>query len=193
VDYYEKRAAAYDQTSWDHPDGDPRVAQAVRTALSSLSPESTLDIGCGTGYVSRWLPGQLTLLDASPAMLAIAARRLPKASLINARVPPLPLASHRFGRAFAANLYGHLPAAERIELIREMRRVADEIVILDQLAGDGRFREGPEERELLDGSTMTIHKCYFTVPQLLLEVGGGDVLMAGPVFALVRAAGQPPK
>ena len=159
MDYYEKRSAEYDQTSWDHPDGETRVAEAVRTALASLSPAPTLDIGCGTGYVSRWLPGQVTLLDASTAMLSIAARRLPGARLVNARVPSLPLASRTFGRAFAANLYGHLTSAAPAELVREMRRVADEIVILDQLAGDGRFREGPEERELLDGSTMTVHKC----------------------------------
>ena len=152
----------------------------------------TLDIGCGTGYVSRWLPGELTLLDGSAAMLAIASRRLPRARAVNARVPLLPFASRSFGRAFAANLYGHLPAGARVELIQEMRRVADETVILDQLADDGRFREGPEARALLDGRRMTVHKSYFTLGQLQREMGGGQVLMGGPVFAIVRAA-QPPR
>lgn len=192
MDHYERRAAEYDQTSWEHPDSDARLREGVRAVLASLSTGPTLDIGCGTGYVSRWLPGDLTLLDASAAMLSIAARRLPRARLVNAHVPPLPFASRSFGRAFAANLYGHLPMGARAELVGEMRRVADEVVILDQLAEDGKFREGPEDRELLDGSRMTIHKCYFTVDQLLLEIGGGEVLMAGPVFAIVRA-GQPPR
>jgi ubiquinone/menaquinone biosynthesis C-methylase UbiE len=192
VDYYERRAAEYDQTSWAHPDVDARAAEQVRAILASLPPAPTLDIGCGTGYVSRWLPGDLTLLDGSDAMLAIAARRLPRASVVNARVPPLPFATGSFGRAFAANLYGHLDEQQRAELVREMRRVAGEIVILEQLAEDGRFREGPEERELLDGTRMTIHKCYFTADRLLSEMGGGEVLMDGPTFAIVRS-GQPPR
>ena len=192
LDYYERRAAEYDQTSWEHPNGDPRLGEKVRDALASLPPMATLDIGCGTGYLSRWLPGEVTLLDGSEAMLAIAAWRLPGAHVVIAQVPPLPFASGSFGRAFAANLYGHLPAVARAELIQEMRRVADEIVILEQLAEDGRFREGPEDRELLDGSRMTVHKCYFTVDQLLREMGGGEVLMDGPVLAMIKA-GQPPR
>jgi SAM-dependent methyltransferase len=192
LDYYERRAAEYDQTSWEHPEGDPRLGEKVRDALVSLPPVATLDIGCGTGYVSRWLPGELMLLDASAAMLSIAARRLPGARVVIAQVPPLPFGGGSFGRAFAANLYGHLPSGARADLVQEMRRVADEIVILDQLADDGRFREGPEDRELLDGSRMTVHKCYFTVDQLLREMGGGEVLMDGPVLAMIRA-GQPPR
>lgn len=126
-------------------------------------------------------------------MLSIAARRLPRARVVIAHVPPLPFADRSFGRAFAANLYGHLLRGARSELIVEMSRVADELVILDQLAEDGEFREGPEKRELLDGTRLTVHKCYFTVDQLLTEIGGGEVLLNGSVFAIVRAVNQPPR
>jgi len=187
MDYYERRAAEYDATAWAHPEGDPRIAEAVRSVLTSLPGQSTLDIGCGTGYVCRWLPGDLTLLDASAGMLAIARRRLPHANVVRASVPSLPFADRSFGRAFAANLYGHLTEQQRADLVSETRRVAGEIVILEQLAEDGLFREGPEERELLDGTRMTIHKCYFTVERLSSEIGGGEVLMNGPMFAIVRA------
>ena len=187
MDYYERRAAEYDMTSWDHPQGDPRAAEAVRSVIASLPPMRTLDIGCGTGYVSRWLPGELTLLDASPAMLAIARNRLAAARVVRASVPPLPFADAAFGRAFAANLYGHLLTPSRAELVVEMRRVAGEVVIVEQVASDGRFREGPEERDLIDGTHMVIHKCYFTVEQLQKELSGGEVLMNGPAFAIVRA------
>jgi len=186
MDYYERRAAEYDATSWDHPEGDPRIAESVRSIVASLPPQRTLDIGCGTGYVSRWLTGDLTLLDASEAMLAIAGRRLPNANLVRARVPRLPFAEGVFGRAFAANLYGHLLPPSRADLVNEMRRVAGEVVILEQVAPDGRFREGPEERDLLDGTRLIIHKCYFTVAQLQKELGGGELLMNGPAFAIVR-------
>jgi ubiquinone/menaquinone biosynthesis C-methylase UbiE len=187
VDYYERRAPEYDVTSWDHPAGDSRMAESVKEVVGSLPPQRTIDIGCGTGYVSRWLQGDLTLLDASAAMLAIARTRLPSAQLVRARVPTLPFGDGVFGRAFAANLYGHLPHTARAELVVEMRRVAGEVVILEQLAADGRFREGPEERDLLDGTRMVIHKCYFTADQIRKELGGGEVLMNGPMFAIVRA------
>jgi ubiquinone/menaquinone biosynthesis C-methylase UbiE len=187
MDYYERRAPEYDATSWDHPDGDPRIAEAVRSVIASVPPRRTLDIGCGTAFVSRWLPGELTLLDASESMLAIARRRLPAAHLVRAAVPPLPFADRAFGRAFAANLYGHLLPPSRAQLVNEMRRVADEVMILEQVAADGRFREGPEERDLLDGTRLVIHKCYFTVEQLQKELRGGDILMNGPAFAIVRA------
>ena len=186
MDYYERRAAEYDATSWDHPEGDPRIAESVRSVIASLPPTRTLDVGCGTGYVSCWLPGDITLLDASAAMLAIALRRLPQATVVRARVPPLPFADRVFGRAFAANMYGHLAAPARVELVNDMRRVAAEVVILEQVAPDGKFREGPEERDLLDGTRMVVHKCYFTVEQLQEELGGGEVLMDGPAFAIVR-------
>jgi hypothetical protein len=67
-----------------------------------------------------------------------------------------------------------------------MARVAEELIILEQLSESGQFHEGPEERQLLDGTGFTIHKCYFTTERLLSEIGGGSVLMDGPFFAIVR-------
>jgi len=186
VVYYELRAEEYDATSWEHPSADAGASGQVREVLGSLSPTNTLDIGCGTGYVSRWLPGHLTLLDSSPAMLSIAKRRLPNANTVRAEIPPLPFADSAFDRVFSANLYGHLTPSPRSELVGEMVRVANELVVLEQLAESGSFNEGPEERSLADGSSFTIHKCYFTVDRLLDELGGGEVLMAGPVFAIIR-------
>jgi ubiquinone/menaquinone biosynthesis C-methylase UbiE len=186
IEYYQRRAGEYDATSWEHPGGDARVSGRVRGVLGSLAPVDTLDVGCGTGYVSRWLPGQLTLMDASPAMLTIARRRLPRAALVQAKAPSLPFAGGAFRRAFTANLYGHLKPAARVELVGEMLRVAAELVVLEQLSGSGFFSEGSEERTLTDGSRFEIHKCYFTVERLLEELGGGEILMAGPAFAAIR-------
>jgi ubiquinone/menaquinone biosynthesis C-methylase UbiE len=159
---------------------------AVQAVLGTLPPVPTLDIGCGTGYVSRWLPGDLTLLDASPSMLAIARRRLPTARVVRAIVPPLPFTDRSFKRAFAANLFGHLSPEFRVHLAAEMTRVAAETVVLDQLSDSGVFHEGPEERRLLDGTRLSIHKCYFTAERLQAELGAVEVLMNGPVFAIVR-------
>lgn len=191
--YYELRAPEYDETAWAHPDGDSTVRDAVRRVLASLAPADTVDIGCGTGYVSRWLPGRVTLLDPSRAMLAIAAGRMPQSALVQARAPGLPFSNGTFGRAFAGNVFGHLVHSQRSALIREMLRVADEVVLLEQLADRGRFREGPEVRQLRNGTTFTIHKCYFTEERLLEEIGGGEVLMRGPLLAIVRRRRETPR
>jgi ubiquinone/menaquinone biosynthesis C-methylase UbiE len=184
-EYYERRADEYDATTWEY-EGHEVTAERIRVVLNSLSSAITLDLGCATGYLSRWLPGQLTLLDASPSMLAIARHRLPRARFVRAEAPPLPFADKSFDRVFTANFYGHLQRSARMQLVSEMRRVAGEVIVLDQLAREALFSEGPEERQLLDGSKFTIHKCYFTINKLLEEVGGGDILMAGPVFAITR-------
>ncbi len=186
IEYYERRAAEYDSTAWEHPGMDYAGAKAVHAILEFLPPVPTLDIGCGTGYVSRWLPGDLTLLDASPSMLEIAQQRLPRAKVVRAVVPPLPFADHSFKRAFTANLFGHLTPESRKQLVSEMTRVANEAIVLDQLSADGVFREGLERRQLLDGTTVDIYKCYFTTEQLMAELETGEVLMDGPVFTIVR-------
>ena len=186
VGYYQSRAKEYDATSWEHPGMDPTVSDRVQRVLSSLSTVRTLDVGCGTGYLSRWLPGRLVLMDASPAMLSIAKHRVPDADFVRATAPSLPFPDRSFGRAFTANLYGHLTVAGRSQLVNEALRVADELVVLEQLASSGEFVEGPEKRQLIDGSEFTIHKCYFTIERLLEELGGGEVLMEGPVFGIVR-------
>ncbi len=187
AEYYQRRADEYDATSWEHPGNDPAVSERVRHVLSSFSPVATLDVGSGTGYLSRWLPGQVTLVDLSPTMLSIARRRLPSSDVVRAAAPPLPFADSSFGRAFTANFYGHLTPSTRSELIREMRRVAAELVVLEELTSSGRLGEGPEERQLTDGSTFTIYKCHFTIDALLKELGGGEILLAGPEFGIIRS------
>jgi len=54
------------------------------------------------------------------------------------------------------------------------------------VSDNGVFREGFEGRRLLDGAKVAIHKCYFTTERLLAELGGGDILMDGPVFAIIK-------
>ena len=57
-----------------------RAGVAVPT-LAALQPVPTLDVACGTGYLTRYLPGRITCLDQSPAMLEVAPTRIPAARL----------------------------------------------------------------------------------------------------------------
>ena len=179
--YYHLRAAEYDRGAWESEH--PEVARLI-DVVTGLAPARTLDVGCGTGFLSQYLRGELTLLDASEDMLAIAAERMLAATLVHAEAPPLPFANGAFERVFSSHFYDHLLPAERRSFLAEARRVAPELVLVQQ-RGDTHW-EGPERRTLEDGSEHEIYKTYFTAESLLAEVGG-EVLDEGPTFLVVRS------
>ena len=87
---------------------------ALQAALAALPPARTLDVACGTGFLTQHLRGQLTGLDQSAAMLEVAAARLPNAELVLADALPLPFADGTFERVFTGHFYGHLEEDERL-------------------------------------------------------------------------------
>src|SRR3954452_17400743 len=154
--YYEQRAAEYDDwwlgtglfAQRERPGWQREGAQLV-AIVAALEPVGTLDVACGTGFLTRHLAGAVTALDQSDAMLAIARERLPDAELVRADVPPLPAADGSFGRIFTGHFYGHLREPLRDEFSGEARRVAGELVVVDSGGGD---HEEVQERLLKDGS-----------------------------------------
>jgi ubiquinone/menaquinone biosynthesis C-methylase UbiE len=190
--YYERRAPEYDDwwlgtglfAQRERPGWDDEVARLVEL-IGALPARRTLDVACGTGFLTRHLRGDVTGLDQSAAMLAIARERLPSAAeLVQAEVPPLPFADASFGRVFTSHFYGHLDGPTRAGLIAEARRVAGELVVVDSGGGD---REERQERVLNDGSRHEVYKRWFSGPSLADEMGGGQVLMDGDWFVVVRA------
>ena len=107
--YYERRAPEYDEW-WLAPDrwrGEERpgwtdeVAELVRI-IEALPSAHTLDVACGTAFLTRHLPGEIVALDQSAAMLEIAARRLPHARLVMGDAVPLPF-DREFERLMAVS------------------------------------------------------------------------------------------
>jgi ubiquinone/menaquinone biosynthesis C-methylase UbiE len=184
--YYDLRAQEYDETAWQ-PLTEQQQAEvtAVVELVASFSPARTLDVACGTGFLTEHLRGDVTALDASADMLAIAARRAPEAELILADVPPLPFPDAAFERIFSSHFYDHLRAAERGAFLDEARRVARELVLVQQ-AGGTEHQEGVEVRPLGDGSEHEIYKVFFTPGSLLAELGGGELLFSGETFVVAR-------
>ena len=188
--YYDRRAPEYDDwwlgtgvfANRERPGWDDEVARLVET-IASLPPARTLDVACGTAFLSRHLPGELTLLDQSEAMLEVARGRVPDAPFVRAEVPPLPFDDAGFERIFTSHFYGHLREPERAGFVAEAQRVAGELVVVDAGGGD---REQVQERKLNDGSTHSVYKRWFSAPTLAAEVGG-SVLFEGDWFVAVRA------
>lgn len=192
--YYEARAPEYD----DWYEGTGRFAGRDRPAwrellgelaatLAALPPAKTLDVACGTGYATRWLPGEITGLDQSPGMLAIAAERLPGARFVRGDAFALPFRDGAFERVTAMSFYGHLEGGDRERFLAEARRVAPELVVVDAALRDDVEPEQREERVLNDGSRWTVYKRFFTPEGLLAELGGGRVVYAGTWFVAVAS------
>ena len=183
--YYHLRAREYDRGAWEPETAEHAVeVRRLVDLVARLAPARTLDVGCGTAFLSQHLHGELTLLDASEDMLAIALGRVPQATAVRADAPPLPFPDGAFERVFSSHFYDHLRPAERQRLLEEARRVAPELVLVQQ-RGDGH-REGTEERTLEDGTTHEIYKTLFTADSLLDELGGGELLYEGPIFLVAR-------
>src|SRR5204863_208110 len=90
-----------------------RRTRLDRVVRAALPPVRTLDVACGTGFLTRHLAGEVVALDASPAMLEEARRQAPDAELVLGEGLALPFADGAFDRVFTGHFYGHLDAEER--------------------------------------------------------------------------------
>jgi len=192
--YYHARAGEYDdwwlglrgfadryRPGWDEERGE------LERVISSLPPVRTLDVACGTGFLTRHLRGDVVGLDQSDAMLAIAREQAPHATFVQGDALELPFDDGEFDRVFASYFYCHLEEPEREQFLREARRVAPELVIVATKWKEGVERARYEERVLLDGSSWEVFKRYFLPDELAGELGGGETLHLGHYFLVVRA------
>lgn len=194
-EYYDTRAPEYDDwylghglfAERDRPGWEAELGQLFEV-IRSLPPARTLDVGCGTGFLTRHLHGDVVGLDQSPRMLDQAVRQAPNATFVLGDALELPFPDNTFDRVFTGHFYGHLEPVERARFLAEARRVAHELVIVDaaRAGGDG-IEEHMSPRVLNDGSRWEVFKRYFTGPQLVAELGGGDVVFEGRYFLLVRS------
>jgi ubiquinone/menaquinone biosynthesis C-methylase UbiE len=192
--YYERRAPEYDDwylgrgrfAERDRPGWNEELDE-LRQALEALPPARTLDVACGTGFLTRHLPGEIVGLDQSDSMLDEAGRQSPDATFETGDALELPFADSSFERVFTAHFYGHLDEADRLRFLAEARRVAAELVVVDSALRPDDEPEELQERILDDGSRWEVYKRYFTPARLADELGGGSTLLAGSWFVAVRS------
>lgn len=192
--YYDRRANEYDDW-WlgrgrfeprEHEGWDEEAAELI-AVLAGLEPARTLDVGCGTGYLTQHLRGPVVVgLDQSAGMVAIAQERMPWAVAVVGDALSLPFADGAFERVVTEHFYGHLDVGARERFVAEARRVAPELVVVDAALREGVEPEEWQDRVLNDGSVHRIYKRYFTPDGLADELGGGEVLHAGKWFVVVR-------
>lgn len=193
--YYDRRAGEYDewyrnegQYAARRRDGWTEAVAELEALVASLPPCRTLDVACGTGFLTRHLAGPVVAVDRSPAMAATAQDRIagPVGRVAVADALCLPVAAGSVDRVFTGHFYGHLPPPERRRFLAEVRRVAAELVVVDSARRPDVPAEGWQWRVLNDGSRHRVYKRYLTGPQLAEELGG-QVLLDGSWFVAVRA------
>jgi ubiquinone/menaquinone biosynthesis C-methylase UbiE len=193
-EYYHRRAPEYDDWYEGKVYGDPdehggflAERALLERTISELPPARTLDVACGTGFLTRHLPGEIVGLDQSTAMLEIAARQAPNAECVLGDAFSLPFPDGSFERVFAGHFYGHLEPPERESFLAEARRVAPGLVVADAARRRGHRPEEWQQRAVSDGTTWPVFKRFFLPGQLVDELGGGEVLFAGSWFVVVSA------
>jgi ubiquinone/menaquinone biosynthesis C-methylase UbiE len=192
--YYERRSAEYDDwyrgaglfADRDRPGWD-RELRAVEDVVSSLPPSRTLDVACGTGFITTHFRGRVIATDSSLGMLAESRARHGH-PLVRADAFALPFRDDSFDRVFTGHFYGHLDPEQRARFLAESRRIAPALVVLDAALRDDVEPEQMQERILNDGSSHRVFKRYLTASQLSIELGGGRVLFEGRWFVIVESA-----
>ena len=191
--YYDRRAYEYDDwwlgeglyADRDRPGWEAELETLARV-VASLPPLRTLDVACGTGFLTRHLRGDVVGLDQSDRMLTVAREQAPNATFMQGDALALPFGDGEFDRLFTSYFYCHLQEDDRRRFLAEARRVARELVVVASVPGEGDPLERWEERVLKDGSRWTVYKRVFTGEQLADELGG-EVLHEGRWFVVVRA------
>jgi ubiquinone/menaquinone biosynthesis C-methylase UbiE len=191
--YYDRRAFEYDDW-WlgqglyeDHErpgwEDELRLLEGV---IRDLPAVRTLDVACGTGFLTRHLRGDVVGLDASERMLEVARLQAPTARFEHGDALSLPFEDGAFDRVFTSYFYCHLEDEERKRFLAEARRVAPELVVVASMRGDGDAAERWEQRRLKDGSGWDVYKRVFEGPDLADELSG-EIMFKGRWFVVVRA------
>lgn len=131
---FEKKRLGSNFTRYKH-----FVECQVLLSLLEVNPEKILEVGCGTGRMTKELVKRgyrVTPLDPSEAMLKQFPKGLPRP--IKASGGNLPFKENQFKTVLALRVIWHLPFEEQAKVTSEMRRVTSQFVILD-IANKKRF------------------------------------------------------
>jgi SAM-dependent methyltransferase len=191
--YYEARALEYDDwwlgrglyADRHRPEWDEARGELARW-IAELAPARTLDVACGTGFMTRHLHGDVVGLDQSASMLEVAREQAPNAEFVVGDGLALPFDDGSFDRLFTSYFYCHLEEEDRLRFLAETRRVARELVVVASVPGEGDPLERWEERKLKDGSRWQVYKRVFAPDDLATELGG-RVLHANRYFVMVAS------
>jgi len=124
---------------------DRRILDVVADHSTGVGP--VLDVGCGPAQVSGYLLGrqaEMVGIDFTPAMLAVARRRIPLLRVAIGDLRALPVRAGSVAGVVAYYVLQHVPRSELGRTFREVRRVLahDGVFAAAFHQGDGEFQVG---------------------------------------------------
>jgi ubiquinone/menaquinone biosynthesis C-methylase UbiE len=192
--YYHARAREYDDWWLGRgvfrrrllPGWDEERTELLEHWIAELPPVRTLDIACGTGFLTQHLRGEVVGLDQSDAMIEVARERLPGMTFVQGDALQLPFDDGSFDRVFTSYFYCHLEKEDRSRFVAEAERVAGELVVVGSRLQLGEQAERRDERMLNDGSRWQVFKRVFVPGELAAELDG-RVLHESRYFVMVAS------
>lgn len=157
---------------------------AARCTAEGLAPRRILDFGGGIGasapYLRRHFPkAAVTIADVSERSLEIArARNVPGLDCVAFDGAALPFEDGRFEAGMAACVFHHIPEAEHVPLLAEIRRT---------LAPDGRFWIF-EHNPLNPLTRRAVDTCPFDENAVLIRADRMRARMESAGFARARVS-----
>jgi hypothetical protein len=112
---------------------------------------------------------------------------MPQARVLQGDAAPLPFDDGEFDRVFTSHFIHHLSPERRAAFIAEARRVGRELVVVEDLRRAEALAEERHGRDQRDRSPQPLHRHFFTAPELITELGAGQLLHEGRWFVVVAA------
>jgi len=179
-----------------------RRRQLARAALGAAPGEQIVDVGCGPGfYVAELLEqvgadGRVVGLDASLAMLPVAARRSAghgNAGLVAAEVTSLPLREAVFDAAICVQVLEYVPdVAAVLAGLRRALRPGGRLVVWDTDWATVSWHSGDPVRMERVLRTWDRHLVHPSLPRtlapLLRSAGFADIGVTGHTFATTHGS-----
>jgi len=108
-----------------------RRAETTSVLLNAKGRDMMLDVGCGGGFVSRYLVHNTSLfvgIDAEPTSLHIAKNKtvVSKVEFIRASATDLPFKDHSFDKTAMLEVLEHLPKEAQRKVCNEVDRILKE-------------------------------------------------------------------
>ena len=161
-------------------------AGCVQRLLRSLAPTTFAELGAGPGTYTADLPGIGVAVDQSDSILRVLRSIVPQTPVVRADARRLPMRDQAVERVFCTQIYGLLTPPEREALVREVRRVADDLVVLDAGRPEGVPGEHWQQRTISGGEgPFRIYRRHFRGDELADELRG-EALYSGQFYVLVH-------
>lgn len=147
--------------------------------MGGASKVELLDVGCGVANAHKKLVGRvgkLAGIDVSSASIEVALRRNPGIQYEVFDGTVLPFAVRSFDAAFAINVFHHVPVAQRLALVSDIRRV---------LRPGGLFAIF-EHNPLNPVTRHVVKSCAFDKDAVLLRRQDSEALLSAAGFSAIK-------